>query len=136
MANDPSPVNSKVMLVASRALSASRPALIGFLIARGAELSGGAIQPISFCNILFVGNLCAALVVGFWFGFGNIVKDLKALDLKVQIGLLVKWLFGHITIGSHFLRVTGYDGDQCRFAGTLGAGLICPGWGRPPRQTN
>ncbi|MEO1352947.1 MAG: DMT family transporter [Cyanobacteria bacterium J06635_15] len=99
------------MLVASRALSASRPALIGFLIARGSELSGGIIQPISFCNILFVGNLCAALVVGFWFGFGNIVSDLKALKPKALIGLflngcLATLLSALIFIGLQYTSVT------------------------------
>lgn len=86
LANNPNP---KVMLIASRALSASRPSLIAFLIAKGSELSGGVAQPISFCNILFVGNLCAALVVGFWFGFGNIAGDLKAMKPKALIGLLL-----------------------------------------------
>ncbi|MEO0538057.1 MAG: DMT family transporter [Cyanobacteria bacterium P01_A01_bin.123] len=99
------------MLVASRALSASRPALIGFLIARGSELSGGIIQPISFCNILFVGNLCAALVVGFWFGFSNIVSDLKALKPKALIGLflngcLATLLSALIFIGLQYTSVT------------------------------
>ena len=87
LGNLPNRANPKAMLIASRALSAARPALIGFLVAKGAELSGGVEHPISFCNILFVGNLCASLVVGFWFGFGNIVKDLKALKPKAAIGL-------------------------------------------------
>lgn len=124
MANDPSPVNSKVMLVASRALSASRPALIGFLIARGAELSGGAIQPISFCNILFVGNLCAALVVGFWFGFGNIVKDLKALDLKVQIGLLLNGFLATLLSALIFLGLQDTTVTNAVLLGRLGPVLF------------
>ncbi|MEO1126063.1 MAG: DMT family transporter [Cyanobacteria bacterium J06639_16] len=109
--NHSNPLSPKAMLVASRALSASRPALIGFLIARGSELSGGIIQPISFCNILFVGNLCAALVVGFWFGFGNIVSDLKALKPKALIGLflngcLATLLSALIFIGLQYTSVT------------------------------
>lgn len=87
--NLPNRIDPKGMLVASRALSASRPALIGFLVAKGAELSGGAAHPISFCNILFVGNLCASLVVGFWFGFGNIARDIRGLKPKVLAGLLI-----------------------------------------------
>lgn len=75
------------MLVGSRALAASRPALVAFLVARGTELSGGVAHPISFCNVLFVGNFCAAMVVGFWFGFGNILNDLKKLPPKTLIGL-------------------------------------------------
>ncbi|MEM9544027.1 MAG: DMT family transporter [Cyanobacteria bacterium P01_E01_bin.42] len=87
LANLTDRMNPQAMLILSRALSAARPALIGFLVAKGAELSGGVAHPISFCNILFVGNFCAALVVGFWFGFGNIVKDLRSLEPKAAIGL-------------------------------------------------
>lgn len=77
------------MLIASRALAASRPSLIAFLIAQGPTLSGGVANSISFCNILFVGNMCAALVVAAWFGLGNIVTELKALGPKSILGLAV-----------------------------------------------
>ncbi|NEO83155.1 MAG: DMT family transporter [Spirulina sp. SIO3F2] len=77
----------QLMLVGSRALAASRPALIAFLVAKGAELSGGVVHAISFCNVLFIGNFCAAMVVGFWFGFGNILAELKQLKPKTLIGL-------------------------------------------------
>lgn len=111
LANRPNYLNPPAMLIASRALSASRPALIAFLITRGAELSGGTVQPISFCNVLFVGNLCAALVVGFWFGFGNILSDLKALKPKALIGLFINGslatlLAGLIFIGLQYTTVT------------------------------
>lgn len=109
--NLPNRLDPKGMLIASRALSASRPALIGFLVAKGAELSGGAAHPISFCNILFIGNLCAALVVGFWFGFGRIVEDLRGLELKTQLGLLINGflatvLSALIFIGLQYTSVT------------------------------
>ncbi len=102
---------SQLMLIASRALSASRPSLIAFLIAKGAELSGGLAEPISFCNILFVGNLCAALAVGFWFGFGNIAADLKAMKPKALIGLIINGclatlLASLIFIGLQYTTVT------------------------------
>jgi len=77
------------MLVASRALSAARPALIALLITSGANLSSEIAHPISFCNVLFIGNFCAALVVGFWFGFGTILSDMRVLKLRVQLGLLL-----------------------------------------------
>ncbi|WP_299488382.1 DMT family transporter [Acaryochloris sp. IP29b_bin.137] len=77
------------MLVVSRALSAARPALIAFLIAKGAELSDGVSHPISFCNILFIGNFCAALVVGGWFGFSPMLAELKTVKSKVRLGLLL-----------------------------------------------
>ncbi|MEM9092257.1 MAG: DMT family transporter [Cyanobacteria bacterium P01_F01_bin.53] len=80
---------AQTMLVASRALSAARPALISLLITSGAELSNGVAHPISFCNVLFIGNFCAALLVGFWFGFGTIVTDLKSLTPRVRWGLFI-----------------------------------------------
>lgn len=86
LTNNPNP---KAMLIASRALAAARPSLIAFLIARGAEWSGGVPEPISFCNILFVGNLCAAIVVGSWFGFGNIVQEVRSMDFKAIVGLFI-----------------------------------------------
>lgn len=76
-------------LILSRALAASRPSLIGFLIAKGAELSGGVESPISFCNILFVGNLCAAISVGLWFGFHSIYRSVRQLNRKAIIGLVI-----------------------------------------------
>lgn len=79
----------QMMLVASRALAALRPTLLALLIAGGARLTGGAEHPISFCNVLFVGNLCAALTVGIWFGFSALLQDIKKTKLPVLIGLAV-----------------------------------------------
>lgn len=111
LASNSNPLSSKAMLIGSRALAASRPALIGFLIAKGAELSGGLAHPISFCNILFVGNLCAALTVGFWFGFGTILKDAKELPPKALSGLIINGclatlLSALIFIGLQYTSVT------------------------------
>ncbi len=83
----------KAMLIASRALAASRPSLIAFLVTRGGELSGGIADSISFCNILFVGNMCAALVVAAWFGLGNILEELKSLSVKSMAGLVINGIF-------------------------------------------
>lgn len=85
-------LNPKVMLIASRALAAARPAIIAFLIANGVGLSNGIAHPISFCNILFIGNLCAAIMVGLWFGFGKIFQELKTLQMKTRVGLLLNGL--------------------------------------------
>lgn len=89
VASSPSPLTSQAMLVASRALSAARPALISLLITSGASLSSEIAHPISFCNVLFIGNFCAAMVVGFWFGFGTILSDIRSLKPRVQLGLLL-----------------------------------------------
>ena len=82
-------INPKFLLVTSRALAALRTSLIAFLIMKASELSGGMDTPISFCNVLFVGNLCAALAVGIWFGFKPIVNDLRSLDRKLLLGLFI-----------------------------------------------
>jgi len=82
-------LGSKVMLVVSRALEALRPSLIAFLVVNAERLSGGAETPISFCNVLFVGNLCASLVVLIWFGVKPIVEDLRQVSPKILGGLLI-----------------------------------------------
>ncbi|MFK8185400.1 MAG: EamA family transporter [Phormidesmis sp.] len=86
------PSNAKgaqAMLIGSRALSAARPALISLLITSGAMLSGEVAHPISFCNVLFVGNFCAAMLVAGWFGIGKIAADFKGLKSQVQLGLII-----------------------------------------------
>ncbi|MEL6158620.1 MAG: DMT family transporter [Cyanobacteria bacterium J06627_32] len=92
MRKDPAAINPAFfpgMLVLSRALSAARPSLISLLIVSGAQLSGGVVHPISFCNVLFIGNFCAALAVGFWFGFGRILREVCRLPPQVVLGLLL-----------------------------------------------
>ena len=68
-------LNPEVLLVLSRALQALRPSLIAVLGANAEVLSGGISPPISFCNVLFVGNFCAALTVLGWFGIGPVFRD-------------------------------------------------------------
>jgi len=81
--------NPKLILVMSRALAALRPSLIAFLVANAQTLSGGTETPISFCNVLFVGNLCAAIAVVAFFGWSPIMGDLRQLSPKILIGLLI-----------------------------------------------
>lgn len=82
-------INPKFLFVSSRAIAALRPAVIAFLVSQGTRLSGGAETPISFCNVLFVGNLCAAIAVGLWFNFQTIIDDFKVLEAKVVLGLFI-----------------------------------------------
>ncbi|MDY6936315.1 MAG: DMT family transporter [Cyanobacteriota bacterium] len=84
-----SAVNPKLMLVVSRALAALRPSLIAFLAVNAQALSGGVAVPISFCNLLFVGNLCAAFTVLAWFGVAPIWNDLRQTPPRLLIGLFV-----------------------------------------------
>ncbi|MEM9451177.1 MAG: DMT family transporter [Cyanobacteria bacterium P01_E01_bin.6] len=118
------PNHPGVMLIASRALSASRPALIAFLITKGSELSGGVAQPISFCNVLFVGNLCAALVVGAWFGLGKIFKDLTVLKPKVLAGLLINGCLATLLSALIFLGLQYTTVTNAVLLGRLGPVLF------------
>ena len=79
----------KLLLVISRALAALGPSLIALLIMQASNFNRGGESPISFCNVLFVGNLCAALTVGTWFGWRAIFADLKSLKRKLLIGLVI-----------------------------------------------
>lgn len=112
------------MLVASRALSAARPSLIAFLIAKGAELSGGVSHPISFCNILFVGNLCAAIVVGVWFGFGKILGELKTTPPRVLLGLLLNGCLATLLSALIFLGLQETSVTNAVLLGRLGPVLF------------
>lgn len=82
-------LNPKVSLLVSRALAALRPSLIAFLVSNAMLISGGTKTPISFCNVLFVGNLCAALAVGTWFGWRSILQDWQSMGWRIKVGLLV-----------------------------------------------
>lgn len=84
-----SAINPKIALVISRALAALRPSLIAFLVTNAMLLSKGTQTPISFCNVLFMGNLCAALTVGTWFGWRPIFQDWQSLEPRIKIGLFI-----------------------------------------------
>jgi len=98
----------RFLLVVSRALAALGPSLIAFLVLQAEALSQGAETPISFCNVLFVGNLCAALTVGAWFGFGAIANDLRQLNRKLLLGLIINGALSALLSGLIFsaLRFT------------------------------
>ena len=104
-------INPKASLIISRALAALRPSLIAFLVANGTRLSGGIATPISFCNVLFVGNFCAAIAVVFMFGANEILADLKSVQKKTIIGLFINGclaalLSSLIFVGLSFTTVT------------------------------
>ena len=82
-------IDPRFELLLSRVLAALRPVVIAFLVMHGTALSQGANTPISFCNVLFVGNLCAALVVLAWFGPAPIWNDIKGLPKRVRWGLVL-----------------------------------------------
>ena len=104
-------INPKLLLISSRAIAALRPAVIAFLISQGAKLSGGTETPISFCNVLFVGNFCAAISVALWFNLTDLITEIKTLKKKVLIALLVNGILSAllsslIFLGLNFTSVT------------------------------
>ncbi|MEM8641137.1 MAG: DMT family transporter [Cyanobacteria bacterium P01_G01_bin.54] len=118
------PLSAKIMVVVSRALAASRPSLIAFLVAQGTALSGGEKTAISFCNVLFVGNFCAAMVVGFWFGFGKILEDAKELKPKVLLGLFLNGFLATILAGLIFTALEHTTVTNAVLLGRLGPVLF------------
>jgi len=66
------------------------------------NLSGGVKDALSFCNVLFVGNLCAALVVVSWFRPGPILADLKALPRLIKLALVFDGALAALTSGLIF----------------------------------
>ncbi len=103
--------NPKLLLVLSRLLAAARPAILAFLMTQGTRLSGGNKIPISFCNVLFVGNLCSAIAVCLFFDFKTIIHDLKQSEWKILAGLFINGclaalLSALIFIGLQYTSVT------------------------------
>ena len=124
LANLPDQLNPKAMLIVSRALAAARPSLIAFLISQGVSLSGGTAHPISFCNILFIGNLCAALVVGLWFGFGRIIREIQSLHLKTRIGLILNGVLATLLSTLIFLGLKETTVTNAVLLGRLGPVIL------------
>ncbi|MFT7619009.1 MAG: drug/metabolite transporter (DMT)-like permease [Planctomycetota bacterium] len=57
--------------------------VVKLLSERGGELGGA----ISFCNLLFIGNLCAGVIVLVSFGARGILKELRSFNMKQQLML-------------------------------------------------
>lgn len=112
------------MLIGSRALSAARPALISVLITSGAKLSGTVAHPISFCNVLFIGNFCAALLVAGWFGIGTIVSDFAKLKVQVQAGLLINGCLATLLSALIFLGLQETSVTNAVLLGRIGPVLF------------
>jgi len=80
-------LDARLLVVISRALMALSTPVVAFLVLQASVLSGGAVHPISFCNVLFVGNLAAACVVLGSFGPNAIYQGIKKQD-KATLFLL------------------------------------------------
>ena len=72
-------LSPQVMVVASRALQSLATPVVALLVSTAATLGGEIEHAISFCNVLFVGNLCASGVVLASFGPHRLFSDLRAM---------------------------------------------------------
>ncbi len=82
-------VPAPLLLVVSRALQAAATPVVALLIATSAGLGAEAEDAISFCNVLFVGNLCASGVVAGVFGPRRVFGELRATGRRVRLEILV-----------------------------------------------
>ena len=70
--------SAQLFLVLALALFGLSVPLIRWLVLHGGSLSGAESAAISFCNVLFIGNLCAGLVFAAWFGPRRFWRDMSA----------------------------------------------------------
>jgi len=78
----------QLLVVISRGLQALATPVVALLITSAAVLGGEVENAISLCNVLFVGNLCASLVVLISFGPKTIAHDLKRLRAPIMLEVL------------------------------------------------
>lgn len=81
-------IPSQLLLVISRALQALATPIVALLITTAGSLGEKAENAISYCNVLFVGNLCAAAVVLSTFGPRHIGHQLRSLTTKRRFEVL------------------------------------------------
>ncbi len=90
MAARPAPaLPPQLLLVVSRALQALATPIIALLITTAAGLGAEVESAISFCNVLFIGNLCAALLVAASFGPRRIARELRRLSARHWLEVIV-----------------------------------------------
>lgn len=76
------------LVIISRGLQALATPIVVLLITTAATLGEEVKDAISFCNVLFIGNLCASVVVLAYFGSKTISQGLKRLRLPVFFEVL------------------------------------------------
>ena len=87
-------VPPKALLVVSRALQALATPIVALLVATAGSFGEEAEVAVSYCNVLFVGNLCAALVVTATFGPKRLKEGFRTLNGKKRATVL---LFGALS---------------------------------------
>ncbi len=78
----------QALVVISRALQALAAPVVALLVVTADGLSGEIEHAVSFCNVLFVGNLCAAFLVLALFGPRKIGTSLHSLSPRLWLQVL------------------------------------------------
>ncbi len=81
-------VPAPLLLLVSRALQGLSAPVVALLVSTAAGLGAEAEDAISFCNVLFVGNLCAAVVVSGVFGPREVLASLRRLGGRQWLEVL------------------------------------------------
>jgi len=76
-----------LLLIIASILFALAPAILKLLQQRGGIFGISHPNAISFCNVLFIGNLCAGLVALFYYGPPTLMRELLRLPKKAYIYL-------------------------------------------------
>ncbi len=84
-----------VNLIFAIVLAALATPIVKWLVVHGGKLGISNPNAISFCNILFVGNICSGIVVLATFGWRRLWPQLKRLDARTSL-----LLAGNILIGT------------------------------------
>ena len=77
----------QLLVLVSRGLQSLATPVVALLVATAAQLGEEVEDAISVCNVLFVGNLCASLVVLITFGPRRINQQLQRLAPRVRFEL-------------------------------------------------
>lgn len=90
-------------LILAIILAALATPIVKWLIMHGGKLGISDPKAISFCNVLFVGNLCSGLVILIYFGGAGTWRHLRELNAKT--GLLI---MGNLLIGTVMVPILLY----------------------------
>ena len=85
-----------VNLILAIILAALATPIVKWLVVHGGKLGIANPNAISFCNILFVGNICSGIVVLATFGWRKLWLQLKRLDRRTNLLLIGNLLLGTV----------------------------------------
>ncbi len=91
-------------LILTIILAALATPIVKWLVMHGGKLGLSNPNAISFCNLLFVGNLCSGVVVLIYYGWKDIWRHLR--ELSASTGLRMRVV--RMKLGDEFIELTEY----------------------------